>query len=336
MRTKAFSPPEETRGAAGDGSSAAETLKVILSGMLALSFSVAAASLFSQLNSGRFLPFLFITAACVATVFIGSIGWAALLHAFGGGPHGAVVFLGLTLPLASWFLIHFNHEYWLLGPAALDVPVSEAGEHRYASLFRFTDARVATEFRGVKSVSSGGGRGHRPSTEWYYVAPVVPEDWRPGQPVTAWAAAPVNQFYTSHANWSKPHRAGVRLASYELRYYREAAADAEETHGLVSAEGAPFIRWTAAPEAELERARLFVLWVIAGNNLLLLLLLAAGSVITRLRWSNRRSFPDPRRKWPGPRRLPRQRFNSAPLGPPARGEPESGPREDMESPPRHS
>jgi hypothetical protein len=131
--------------------------------MLALSLSAAAASVFSQLNSGRFLPFLLASAACVATVFLALFGWAALLHAFGGRPHGAV----------------------------------------------------------------------------------------------------------------------VRLASYELRYYHEAAADAEEKYGMVSDEGAPFVRWTPEPEAELARARRFVLWVIAGNNLSLLLLFVAGRLVTR-------------------------------------------------------
>jgi hypothetical protein len=306
---------EEEGGGTAGGGPRTEAPKVVLSGMVALSAAAGAASVFSQLNSGRLLPFFFAAAACVATVFVGFFGWAALLHALGGGPHGAVVVLGLTLPFASWFLIHFKQEYWLLGPAASGVPADEAGRHASASLFRFTNARVATEFTGVRGVRRAGGRGHPPRTEWYYVAPVVPEGWGPGRPVPAWAGAPVNQFYASFDDWSKPHGAGVRLASYELRYYGEAARDAEQKYGLVSADGAPFIRWAPEPEAALARARLFVLWVVAGNNLSLLLLFAGGHLVARAGRGGRRPPSGPR--------------------PPRADGLQPARQSDMESPPRH-
>ena len=281
---------ETTVDTADAGSPAGETLKVLISGMVALSVATAAASVFSQLNTGRFLPILLVLTSCVITVFTGCLTWAALLHALGGGPHGAVVLLGLTLPLASWFLVYANHEYWLLGPAVADVTVAEAGRHRYASSFRFRDARVATELLGVKSVTQGGGRGHHPRTEWYYVAPVVYEGWSPEQPLSLWAGAPVNNYYSTLENWAKPHRAGVQLSSCELRYLREAATNSEEQHGIRALDGTPFIRWTPEPETEVARARKFVLWVAAGNNLLLLLLLAGTSLPSRLRRSYREAF----------------------------------------------
>lgn len=280
-----------------------ETLKVLVAGMLALSISTVAASVLLQLNTGRFLPTFFLVVSCVLTVFICCLTWAALLEVFGYGPHGAVVFLGLTLPLGSWFLIHANHEYWLLGPGAAGVPAAEAGGHRYASSFRLRDARVATEFLGVKSVRYGGGRGHLPRTGWYYVAPVVHEGWEPGQPVSLWAAAPANQYYGSLKEWSKPHRAGVQLSSYELRYLREAAADSEERYGVKLSDGAIFIRWTPEPETEVERSRRFVLWVIAGGDLLLVLLFAGASLVTLLRRTYRGSSPraETGRRFPWPR-----------------------------------
>jgi len=115
------------------------------------------------------------------------------------------------------------------------------------------------------------------------VAPVVHEGWSPEQPVSLWAGAPVNHHYSTLENWAKPHRAGVQLSSYELRYLREAAANSEEQHGIRSLNGAPFIRWTPEPETEVARARKFVLWVAAGNNLSLLLLLTSASLAGRLR-----------------------------------------------------
>jgi len=279
---------QETDGDADTDGGATEMLKVLIAGLLALSISTLAASVLLQFNTGRFLPTLFLVVSCVLTVFICCFTWAALLHAFGCAPHGAVVFLGLTLPLGSWFLIHANHEYWLLGPGVAGVTAAEAGRHRYASSLRLTDARVATEHHGTKSVRYGGGRGHQPRTKWYYVAPIVHEDWRPGQPVSLWAAAPPNQYYGSLEDWSKPYRAGVQLSSYELRHLREAAADSEEWYGARLPDDAIFIRWTPEPEAEVDRARKFVLWVIAGNDLLLVLLFVGASIAARLRMRHRK------------------------------------------------
>lgn len=266
-----------------------ETLKVLIAGMLAFSISTVVASVLLQLNTGRFLPTFFLVVSCVLTVFICCLNWAALLEVFGCGPHGAVVFLGLTLPLGAWFLIHANHEYWLLGPGVAGVSVAEAGGHRYASSFRLRDARVATEFQGVKSVRYGGGRGYLPRTAWYYVAPVVHEGWEPGQPVSVWAAAPAGRYYGGPEDWSKPHGAGVQFSSYELRYLREAAADSEEWYRARLSDGAIFIRWMPEPEAEVWRSRKFVLWVIAGGDLLLVLLFAGASLVTLLRRIYRRS-----------------------------------------------
>ena len=152
-------PIRETDGNADTGGGAMETLKVLIGGMLALSISTLAASVLLQFNTGRFLPTFFLVVSCVLTVFICCFTWAALLHAFGCGPHGAVVFLGLTLPLGSWFLIHANHAYWLLGPGVAGVTAAEADRYRYASSFRLSDARVAAEFIGVKIVRYGGGEG---------------------------------------------------------------------------------------------------------------------------------------------------------------------------------
>ena len=258
------------------GRGAAETLKVFASGVLALSAAVGAASVSLQLNSGLFSTLLLVAASFLMTVSVGVCSWAALLRVFGGRPHGAVVVLGLSLPLASWLLIHIRQEYWLLGPAVSGVSAAEASGHRSASSFRFTDARVAAEYVGVKSVRLPGLRGYPSRTEWYYVAPVVPVGWKPGQPVTLWAGAPVDRYYASLDEWSKPHGAAVQLSSYEVAYLREAAADSASRHGLTPPDGALFIRWTAEPEAEVGRARKFVLWVALGNDLLLALVFAAA------------------------------------------------------------
>jgi hypothetical protein len=81
---------------------------------------------------------------------------------------------------------------------------------------------------------------------------------------------------------------GGQLSSYELRHLREAAADSEEWYGAELSDGVVFIRWTPEPGAEVDRARKFVLWVIAGNDLLLLLLFAVAFIAARLRMRHRK------------------------------------------------
>ena len=64
---------ETTVDTADAGSPAGETLKVLMSGMVALSVAAAAASVLSQLNTGRFLPILLVLTSCVITVFTGCL-----------------------------------------------------------------------------------------------------------------------------------------------------------------------------------------------------------------------------------------------------------------------
>ena len=132
------------------------------------------------------------------------------------------------------------------------ITVRQAAEHPAAGGFRFRDAVLRSDVRGQFQTAHADRNGFR-TWRFYYVAAVVPEDWRAGEPVAVWAAC--GEIPSCLKDWTKPFKAGVRLnpETTSMADYRKAAENASSAAGLTSAPDALFITWVENPAAAIDK-----------------------------------------------------------------------------------
>lgn len=153
----------------------------------------------------------------------------------------------------------------LFGSNPGTISVRDAAHYPFAARMRFADARVATEYTGSVDRAT---RLPPDSTGTWRAAPIVPSDWRPTEPVPAWAVVEVSIYgsgdFRSPRSWIQPFNAGVRYVS-DLTSGEQAAAAAAERHGLTSAEGAPLLYWVESPGAAIAQERATLAWLVLGG-----------------------------------------------------------------------
>lgn len=135
-----------------------------------------------------------------------------------------------------------EHRLWQNTVA--DIGVAQAGEHAWASGFRFRDGVVRADLAGDATLSARNRR--RLAT--LYVVPVVPDGWTKEQPVLVWAVATNTTIEARRARWQEPCRAGARIVGFNLSDYREAMDDACRHHHITAAGNPVFLDWRPDPE----------------------------------------------------------------------------------------
>ena len=162
--------------------------------------------------------------------------------------------LGLTIALWS--------DVQLFGPTSGPIAVGDLRHHSYAARLRFTDARVATEFTGTADARRLLGAS--PIHAWL-VAPIVPTNWAPPDPVPAWAVAAVTGYgpldFRTPRSWEQPYRAAVRYVSTAFSPAHAAVKHALARYDLAAASDAPLLFWVEEPRAVISDERTFLAWV---------------------------------------------------------------------------
>lgn len=180
------------------------------------------------------------TAAAIAGSFAAGVLVAAVLFRWMGPPLLGAVFLACICGGGLGYESSIATR--LRSRALVTLNVAEAPGHPEATLFRFLDGHVLTDREGhFERVTRTRNSTTRTN---YFVAPLVPESWRAGDPVPAWVAT------TGVANsWNRPWRCGARIdvPPDADNGYRRALRKCEEK-GLTSVPGAPFVEWVENAE----------------------------------------------------------------------------------------
>jgi hypothetical protein len=212
------------------------------------------------------------------------------LASLAGGVMMPVV--GLTIALWS--------DVQLFGPTSGPIALTDVKHHSYAARLRFTDARVATEFTGTADAyrlhSSSGVRA-------WLVAPIVPTNWTPAEPVQAWAVAGVSGYgpldFRTPRSWQQNYRAAVRYVSTAFSPAHTAIKHALARYELTSAPHAPLLYWVEEPRAVISDERTFLAWVMFAGAATWLAFLVGEALLVPAS-----APPDTER---GPPRTPRAR-----------------------------
>jgi hypothetical protein len=169
---------------------------------------------------------------------------------------GAVMIPVVGLAIALW------SDVQLFGPGSGAIAVSDIRHHSYAARLRFTDARVATEFTATADAYRlHGSSGIRA----WLVAPIVPTNWTPSEPVPAWAVAGVSGYgpldFRTPRSWQQNHRAAVRYVSTAFSPAHTAVERALARYDLTAAPDAPLLYWVEEPRTVISDERTFLAWV---------------------------------------------------------------------------
>jgi hypothetical protein len=181
--------------------------------------------------------------------------------------------VGLVIPLLS--------DVQTIGPTSGPIALADIGGFSYAARFRFTDARVATEFIGVDEARRLGGL---LATGAWRAAPIVPSNWTPAEPVHAWAIGIVTHGYgpadfRSPRNWQQSYRAGIRYVDTAFAPAHDAVARAIARYGLTTTPNAPLLYWVDEPHAVIAGERTFIAWVMFGGVATWLLFLVGEALL---------------------------------------------------------
>jgi hypothetical protein len=195
--------------------------------------------------------------------------------------------VGLVIPLLS--------DVQTIGPSSGPIALADIGRFPYAARFRFTDARVATEFVGIDEARRFGGL---LATGTWRAAPIVSTNWTPAAPVPAWAVAVVTGGYgpadfRSPRNWQQSYRAGLRYVDSAFSPAHDAIARAIARYGLTAERDAPLLYWVEEPHAVVAGERTFLAWVMFGGVATWLLFLIGEALLVPL------AMPQDRISMPG-------------------------------------
>ena len=124
-----------------------------------------------------------------------------------------------------------------LGLRTTEISVGVIDQHRFSSMYRFTDARVYSSFSGHADIY-----GRRYKVGDVYVAPVAPLGWTSVMPVKAWASSK----RSNDTNWNRTCNAAVRLTENEAA--RKAILQAVNDRGMKTGPDAVLLEWTCNPE----------------------------------------------------------------------------------------
>jgi hypothetical protein len=213
----------------------------------------------------------------VTVVPLACLGWTMLaiflaitvglnIGLWAGRDSGLGTLAGALLMPIIGLVIALCLDVQIIGPGSGAIALNDIQRFPYAARFRFTDARVATEFTAITDKrrhlgTAAGGI--------WRVAPVVPTNWTPAAPVPAWAVAVVTGYgpldFRTPRNWQQSNRAAVRYVPTALSPAQDAVARALERYHLTAAPNAPLLYWVEEPAAVIADERTFVAWVVFGG-----------------------------------------------------------------------
>mgnify|MGYP007088118957 CR=1 FL=1 len=179
----------------------------------------------------------------VLGILLGMAAMVALLGRLGGWSVGAGILAIMTAGFGSFFGGDALRS--LRGQAVRGVSVSQAPRFPKAQRFHFTDG-MPSERLTARFYKAG----HRGPGVTYWAAPVTVEGWRQSEPVTLWVCAGSKDEL---AEWTKPHRKGLRVGALGGDGCKGAVLAAEQAFGLRSAPNAPVITWLESPQKALQR-----------------------------------------------------------------------------------
>jgi hypothetical protein len=169
---------------------------------------------------------------------------------------GAVMIPVVGLAITLW------SDVQLFGPGSGTIAPSEIRHHPYAARFRFTDARIATEFTALADAHRVTGA---TIADAWRVAPIVPSNWTPLDPVPAWAVAVTSGYgpldFRGLRNWQQDYRAGVRYVSTAFSPAHTAIERALARYDLTVEPNAPLIYWVEEPQRIIADERTFLAWI---------------------------------------------------------------------------
>ena len=225
-----------------------------------------------------------------------------------GRDSGLASLAGAVLMPIVGLIIVLTSDVQIIGPTAGAIALDDIARFPYAGRFRFTDARVAIEF----TTSAEGRHGLIWRVGWR-VAPIVPGNWTPAEPVRAWAVARISGYgpmdFRTPRGWEQSYRAGVRYVPTAFSPARAAVARALARFDLTAAPGAPLLYWVEEPHAVVVDERNFLAWVMFGGVTTWLFFLIGEALLVPVP-------PDARRGPPQPGERPR---GVEPLSQPAKG-----------------
>jgi hypothetical protein len=158
-----------------------------------------------------------------------SLSWAALIAL----PAGVICGMELS-----------DYSSLARGEIASVASPGDVAGRAQATGFVFERARVRSELQGSYRHSSRSRSGQPATVTWFYAAPLVPDGWTSADPVPAWA---VCRDERCRADWELPLRAAIRPPQRYAEEHRTVVAEAQTSHGLISAPDAPALVWVASP-----------------------------------------------------------------------------------------
>jgi hypothetical protein len=195
--------------------------------------------------------------AIFAAITVGlNLGLWAGRHSGLASLAGGVMMPVVGLTIALW------SDVQLFGPGSGAIALNDIRHHSYAARLRFTDAHVATEF--TATADAYRLRGSSGVRAWL-VAPIVPTNWTPSEPVRAWAVAGVSGYgpldFRTPRSWQQNYRAAVRYVSTAFSPAHTAVDRALARYELTAAPDAPLLYWVEDPRTIIADERTFLAWV---------------------------------------------------------------------------
>jgi hypothetical protein len=172
------------------------------------------------------------------------------------GP-SALIILAVLVTVVAASVMALGIGRRLIGTSAFDVSVVDIKHHPYAKIFHLRDGHVANEFVGKTDLMAGSAKSTGHIVGSALAAPIVPDGFKPDDEIDAWAVTSELRseyrdgdqlFAHGRQEWTKPARGAVRAAGIQVSDFREAIAEAEQTHHLRSAPDAALLILTDDPE----------------------------------------------------------------------------------------
>ncbi len=264
-RERAQTPPEARHSTDEAARRRAEVLEIEeqpapFFPLLLLGFAVIAGSVALAAALAVYAPL----SAKYASLFIPVLIGFAAAYRFGGASLIVAGFFGMAAGFASQYALERYFEL-SRGPLATLASIAEAPRNANATRFSVTDVRAVPGLAGKieRRVNLRSSAGPSPQITHLHVAPLVPSNWKRGDPVPAWLACKTSPGFDCLQLDADKARRLIRVREADLADFSEAVRDAERRHGLTSANSAPIIEtaYTAfgAPLRYLEAAALLPL-----------------------------------------------------------------------------
>src|SRR5262249_10746275 len=182
-----------------------------------------------------------------------------------GRDSGLAALTGAILMPVIGLMIALFSDVQIVGRASGPIALADIKHFPYAARFRFTDARVAVEFTGIADAHRLNGS----AVGAWRVAPIVPTNWTPAQPVRAWAVAVASGYgpldSRTPRNWQQSYRAAVRYVATAFSPAQDAVERAIARYGLTAARDAPLLYWVEEPPVVIADERTFLAWIMFGG-----------------------------------------------------------------------